>query len=115
MTTTVVDVVPVLAPVLHLPARPSVDPAPVQDCHYCELPFEPTPDPDGGEPWDLDELGRHCCDTCYCSSPNCLVGHYPDQVCPSAPEPADDIADREAAAVYGDPDAVYGERCDNAE
>lgn len=102
-------VVPDVAPVLHLPARLSVKPARMQVCHYCVTTFEPQRDPDSGDLWDLDEPGNPCCDDCYC--PNCMTGHYPDQDCPSAPDPADDIAAREEAA-YGDPDALYDARVD---
>lgn len=102
MTTIVTRV----APVLHLPVRRSTQPAPVRDCDYCELPFEPTRDPANGNLlWDVDERGNHCCDDCHCAK--CMTGHHPDQDCPSAPDPADPIAAREEAAVYGDPDALY--------
>lgn len=103
MTTTVSTV----APVHHLPARPSAEPAHVQVCHYCDELFVPTKDPSGdGSAWDLDDAEQHCCDDCHC--PKCLIGHYPNQDCPAAPDPADgDTVAREEAAAYGDPDALY--------
>lgn len=103
MTATVSE----LAPVHHLPVRRSADPARVLVCRYCDETFVPTPDPSGdGSVWDRDANEQPCCDDCHC--PKCLTGHYPDQDCPAAPEPADrDTVAREEAAVYGNPDAAY--------
>lgn len=99
------------APVLHLLVGDGTKPALVQVCHYCVEPFTPTRDPGDGSLWDVDDHGRHCCNDCHC--PKCLIGHYPDQDCPAAPDPAadQDVIDREEATVYGDPDARYDAPC----